>query len=198
MNQGLAALPAQINTGLSGVLLANMVESWLEDDPHWLATTEAADELQDHRTTPEQTRLHLCTPVDERPSAPPSGEHGTTVCAARDGAGAGLERIHDPHARPGPGNDRYRDDQARGLQDLSGGCLDESSGRSVCPGSLPASALEPRLASPAGVVCAHRHSGDRRRWLLRSIGFQRRIVARIEGDHGPGRATFFARAPPGR
>src|ERR1700737_1944222 len=143
MNQELAALPAPIDTRLSGVLLANMVESWLEDDPQWLATTEVADELQGHRTTQEQTRLHLCAPVDERPSAPPSGEHGTTVCAARDGAGAGLERIHDPHARPGPGNDRHRDDQARGLQDLSGGCLDESGGRRVSLESPRAGALPP-------------------------------------------------------
>ena len=42
------------------------------------------------------------------------------------------------------------------------------------------------------------NSGDRRRWLLRSSGLQRRIVARVEGHNGPGRATFLARAPPGR
>ena len=41
-------------------------------------------------------------------------------------------------------------------------------------GSLAAGALESRLASAAGVVRAHRNAGDRRRWLLRSGGFQRR------------------------
>ena len=64
MSQALSALPAPIDAGLGGVLLANMLEGWLDGDPHCLATAEAVDEPQDHRTSPEQTRLYLCAPVD--------------------------------------------------------------------------------------------------------------------------------------
>src|ERR1022692_3062032 len=71
-----------------------------------------------HRTTPEQTRLHLCAPVDECPSAPPPGEHGAPVCTAHDGAGVGLERIGDSHARPGPGHDGDRDDKREDFKTL--------------------------------------------------------------------------------
>src|SRR2546422_798953 len=73
-----------------------------------------------------------------------------------------------------------------------------ASGCGVCVGSLAAGALESRLVPSAGVVRAYRDAGDRRRRLLRSVGFQRRPLAWIEGDHGAGRAPFFARAPPGR
>src|SRR6266852_5470062 len=195
MNEVPSAPQAPIDAGLGGVLLANMVEAWLAGNPDCLASVEAADEPQDHRNTPEQARLHLCAPVDECPSAPPPGKHGAPVCIANNGAGTGLERIDDPDARPGPGHDGNRDDQARGLQDSGGGCFDGPSGCGVCTGSLAAGALESRLASAIGVVCAHRDVGDRRRWLLRSVRFQRRTPARAEGDYGSSRATFFARAP---
>src|SRR6266699_4670187 len=166
MSEALATLHASIYAGLGGVLLANMVESWLAGNPDCLASAEAADEPQDHGPAPEQTRVHLCAPVDECPGAPTPGKHGASVCIASDGAGTGLERIGDSHARPGPRRDGDRDDQAGGFQDSGGRCLDGSSGRGVCPGSLATGALESRLASTAGVVCAHRDAGDRRRWLL--------------------------------
>src|SRR5580700_7178864 len=103
MSEVPSALLAPIDAGLGGVLLANMVEAWLAGNPDSLASAEAADEPQDHGTAPEQTGLHLCAPVDERPSAPPPGEHGAPVCIASDGGGDGLERIGDSHARPAPG-----------------------------------------------------------------------------------------------
>src|SRR6266571_3700524 len=109
MHEVLAALHAPIDAGLGGVLLANMIEAWLVGNPEGVTSVEAANE-QDHGATPEQTGLHLCPPVDECPGAPPPGEHGTPVCTANDGAGIGLERIGDSHARPGFGNDRDRDD----------------------------------------------------------------------------------------
>src|SRR5712692_6354379 len=84
-------------------LLAHRVEAWLAGNPDCLPSREAADEPQDHRTTPQQTGLHFCAPVDERPGAPPSGKHGAPICTASDGAGTGLERSGDPHARPGLG-----------------------------------------------------------------------------------------------
>jgi hypothetical protein len=180
MSDALSALHASIDAGLGGVLLANMVEAWLAGNPDCLESVEAADEPQDHRTTPEQTCLHLCAPVDECPGAPPPGEHGAPVCTANDGVGVGVERIGDSHARPGPGHDGYRDDQAGGFQDAGGGCLDGPSRRGICAGSFATGALESRLASAVGVVCAHRDASDRRRWLLRSIGFQRRPLARVE------------------
>src|SRR5215470_13146643 len=198
MSEAAAALPTWFYAGLGGVLLANMLEGWLEGAPNFFAAAETADEPEDLRTPPEQTRLHLFAPVDTGSSVPPSREHRAPVCPARVGSGTGLERSRDPHPRPGPGKDRDRDDQARRLQDLGGGCLDGPSGCCVCLGSLAAGALEPGLVSATGVVCAHSDAGHRRGWLLRSGGFQRRPLARLEGDHGPSRAPFFARAPPGR
>src|ERR671910_611564 len=198
MHLALSALHTPIDVGLGGVLLANMLAAWLDGNPRILPNGEATDESQGSGTSPEQTGVHLLTPVDTEPSPPPSGEHGATVCTAREGAGTGLERIPDPHTRPGPGQDGYRNGAAGGLQNFGGGCFDGSSRCGVCIGSLAVGAFKPRLASTAGVVCAHQNAGDRRRWLLRSSGLQRRIVARVEGHHGPGRATFLARAPPGR
>src|SRR5215472_6833035 len=189
-----AALPIPIDVRVGGMLLANMLVAWL-DEKVLSAGEEASHESQDRRTSPKPTSLRVFTPVDAQPSPPPSGEHGTSVCTAREGAGAGLERIPDPHAGSGPGKDGHRNGSPGGLQDLGGGGLDGASGGGVCLGGLAAGTLESRLASTSGVVCTHRNAGDRRRWLLRSGGFQRRIVARIEGRHGPSRASFFARAP---
>src|SRR6516162_1504862 len=157
----LSALPPAIDAGLGGVLLANMVEAWLAGNPDGVTSAEAADELQDHRTTPEQTGLHLCPPVHAGAGAAPSGEHRASVCAALDGAGTGLERIGDPHARSGPGHDGHRDDEAGGLQDSGYGCVDGASGRGVCAGSLTPGAFESGLAPAAGVVCAYCNVGDR-------------------------------------
>src|SRR2546426_884207 len=124
-----------------------MLVAWLDGDPKVLSTEEAVDESQDHRASPEQTSLHLFTPVDTGPSSPPSGEHGASVRTTREGAGIGLERIPDPHAGSGPGEDGNRNDGTGGLQDLGGGRLDGACGRGVCLRSLPAGALESRLAS---------------------------------------------------
>src|SRR5271169_6751538 len=172
MRQAVSTIPISIDVGLGGILLANMLAAWLDGDPEVLSTGEAVDESQDHGTSPEPTSVHLLTPVDTEPSSPPSGEHGTPVCATREGAGPGLERIPDPHAGSGPGQDGYRNGGTGRLQDLGGGGLDGTSRRGVCFGSLPAGALESRLASAPAVVRPHRNAGDRRRWLLRSGGFQ--------------------------
>src|SRR5262244_3574119 len=96
-----SALPRPIDVRLGGLLLANMLAAWLDDDPKVLSTREASHESQDHRTSPEPTSLRVFTPVDAVPSPPPSGEHGASVCTAREGAGTGLERIPDPHAGKG-------------------------------------------------------------------------------------------------
>src|ERR1700730_4328973 len=154
-----ATLHATIDASLGGVLLANMLEGWLDGDRTVLPTTETADELEDCRTSSKQTGLHLSTPIDAGSSTPPSGEHGTPVCTAGDGDGVGLERILDPHTRPRLGKNWDGDNKARRLQDPGCGCLDGSGRGCVCVGSLATSPLESRLASTAGVVCAHHNSG---------------------------------------
>src|SRR6267143_3596910 len=103
MSDARASLPAPIDAESGGLLLANMLESWLQGPASFLAPAEVVDELEDHRTPPEQTRLHLSPPVDPGPSASPSGEHRAPVCPAREGAGTRLERSGDPYPRPGPG-----------------------------------------------------------------------------------------------
>src|SRR5262245_2711425 len=146
MRKAVSALHTPIDVELGSILLANMLAAWLDGHPEVLPIEGATDESQDPGTSPEQAGLHLLTPVDAEPSAPPSGEHGAAVRTAREGAGTGLERIPDPHAGSGSGQDGYRNDETRGLQDLGGGGLDGASGRGVCLGGLPAGTLESRLA----------------------------------------------------
>src|SRR2546425_1983558 len=197
MRESPPALLAPIDVGLGGVLLANMLVGWLDADPKLLPTGEAADESQDYRTPPQQTSLGVCSSVDASTSPPPSTEHGTPVCPARESAGTGLERADDPHSRPGSGDVGGTDNGAGRLQDPGSGGLDGSGGCGVCLGGLAAGAFQCRLASPAAVVRTHRNAGDRRGRLLRSIRFQRRPPSWIEGRYGASRTSFFARAPPG-
>src|SRR4029450_11331512 len=49
MSEALSALPASIDAGLGGVLLANMVEAWLAGNPDCLESVEVADEAQEDR-----------------------------------------------------------------------------------------------------------------------------------------------------
>src|SRR6266446_6302536 len=198
MSHASASPSAPFDHKRGGLLLANMLSAWLDGEPSGEATAEAVHEPKDRRPSPQPIRLCLPAPVDARPSAPSSGEHGTPVRVAREGAGTGLERSFDPHPRWGPRQVRNADGGTGGLQDVGGRCLDGPSGRRVCLGSLPTFALGLGLASTAGVVCPDPNSGDRRGWLLRSGRFQRRTFVRPAGDYGPGRAPFFAHAPPGR
>src|SRR5215831_17376517 len=124
MSEAPSSLRAPIDPGRGGVLLANMLASWLDHNPSWTASAEARNESEDSRTSPQQAGLHLPAPVDARSSSPPSGEHGAPVRPAREGTGTGLERIPDSHPRPGFGKDGNGDDEAGGLQDLGGRCLD--------------------------------------------------------------------------
>src|SRR5215470_1746383 len=103
MSEALPALRVPIDPGRGGVLLANMLASWLDHDPSWTASAEAGDESEDSRTSPTQAGLHLPAPVDAGPSSPPSGEHGAPVRLAREGAGTGLEGNPDSYPRPGFG-----------------------------------------------------------------------------------------------
>src|SRR5439155_1577894 len=79
--------------------VANMLENWLDFPSNVWTTAEVTDEPENLGTATEQTGLRLCASVDACPSAPPSGEHRASVCAATESRGTGLERNVDPHAR---------------------------------------------------------------------------------------------------
>src|SRR6266566_4871575 len=102
---------------LASMIVANMLENWLAFTPNALTTAEVTDEPENLRTAAEQTGLRLCASVDACPSAPPSGEHRASVCAATESRGTGLERNVDPHPRSRFGNIRCPHDGANGLQD---------------------------------------------------------------------------------
>src|SRR5580698_5884512 len=119
--------PSEMEAG--AVLLANMLEAWLDDAANVWTPEEAAGELENNGTTLQQTRLCLCAPIDNGASSSPSGEHRTSVCPSRESTGAGMERDGDPHSRPGSRSVGSTDGGARGLQDISerdlagpGGC----------------------------------------------------------------------------
>src|SRR2546427_7867861 len=167
MRPAVSTLQIPIDVGVGGVVLANMLAAWLDGDSKVLPSGEAVDESPNHGTSPEPTSLHLPAPVDAEPSSPPSGEHATPVCTAREGAGTGLERIPDAQAGSGPGQDGYRNGEAGGLQDVGGGGLDGASGRGVWLGGLAAGGRGTRFGlGPVGVGPSPK-AGGRRRWLLR-------------------------------
>src|ERR1700710_1177827 len=91
-----------IDPQLAGVLIANMLESWLSADSALAPTREAVDEHEDHRTPPQQAGVHLYPPVDAGPGTAPSGEHRAPVRVEGQSAGTGLAGDSDPHAGPGP------------------------------------------------------------------------------------------------
>src|SRR5215831_12982499 len=114
---------------------------------------------QHHRASPQPVGLCVPPPVNSRPSASPSREHGTSVCLARESGGTRLERSCDPHSRPRPGQVGSADGGTGRLQDPGGGCLHGASGCGVSLGSLPTLTLGPGLAPTAGVVCSHQNAG---------------------------------------
>src|SRR5712664_4034819 len=91
MSHAPASRSAPFDPKQGGLLLANMLSAWLDGESTGEATVEAVHEPQDRRTSPQPIRLCLSAPVDARPSAPSSREHGTPVCLAQQGGGTGLE-----------------------------------------------------------------------------------------------------------
>src|SRR6516164_1068545 len=69
MRPALSTLNTPIDVGVGGVLLANMLAAWLDGNPEILPAGETTDEHQDPGTSPEQTGLHLLTPVDAQPKS---------------------------------------------------------------------------------------------------------------------------------
>src|SRR6267378_6561413 len=183
---------------LASVIIANMLENWLDSSPHAWTTPEVTDEPENLRTAEEQTGLHLCASVDPCASAPPSGEYRASVCAAAESSRTGLERTVDPDPRSGFGNIRCSYDGAHGLQNPGSGCFHGTGGGGVCLGGFATGALECRLAPAPGVVCADAHPRDRRGWLLRSGGLQRWFIVGTQGHDGASGVALHPRAPPGR
>src|SRR5215831_12831924 len=159
MSHALLAASLPFDVELGSLLVANMLSAWLDNEVVAKATEAAHEPSQNHRASPQPFRLCLPPAINSRPGASPSGEHGTSVCVARESAGTGLERSFDPDSRWRPGQVGSADDTTRRLQDLGRGCLHGTSGRSVCLGSFPAIALRPGLASAPGAVCSHPDSG---------------------------------------
>src|SRR5215469_3857928 len=196
MSQRLGISHALIDVEAGGVILANMLADWLDEVRRSSSSLEAGDEFCDQRTKPEQDCLRLCAAINVSASAPSPGEYGTPVCTPGQGSAIGLERARSSCSGPGSGEVGSADHGARGFQDTGGGRFDGTGWSGFCVGSLAAGAFEFGLASVAGTVCINRYPGDRRRWLLRSGGFQRRITVGVEGDDGSRRTASVARAPP--
>src|SRR5215469_7228352 len=190
MNRLSTVSRAAIQAELMGVLLANMLAGWLEENQ------EVADEFHDQRTTPEQVGVRVRAAVDDGAGASSPGEHGAAICSATQGSGVGLERASSAGPGSRSGQVGSPDDGAGGLQDAGSGSLDGTGGSGICAGGVAAVALQSGLASVVGVVCSHRHAGDRRGWLLQPGRLQRRTAVGLKGYDGSGRTSFIARAPP--
>jgi hypothetical protein len=54
MSEALSTLRTPIDPGRGGVLLANMLASWLDHGSSLMAAAEASDESEDSRTSPQQ------------------------------------------------------------------------------------------------------------------------------------------------
>src|SRR5258708_11603213 len=101
MSTASSSLIVPFDPQLASVIVANMLENWLDSSPHALTTSEVIDEPENLRTAEEQTGLHLCATVNPCASAPPSGEYRSSVCAPAESYGTGLDRTIDPHPRSG-------------------------------------------------------------------------------------------------
>jgi hypothetical protein len=152
----------------------------------------------DSAPTPQSPGVRVRQAVDPCPSAPQPGEYGASICAARQGIGAGLDAANDPDIGSGPRGVGSANGGSGGLQDAGGRCLDGPGRGGVCPGSVAVGPLESRLAPTSGVVRVDGHVGDRCRRMLRPGGLQRWVAAGLKGHDGAGGAAFSARAPPRR
>src|SRR5438128_2800669 len=111
---------AALDIAKAGVILANMIESYLAGGAVPSKPEGAEhDDLQDCRSTSVAGGLHLHSTVDDGAGPFQSGEHRAPVQSGEQGAISRLESGADPHPRPGSRPVRCADDQARGLQDAA-------------------------------------------------------------------------------
>src|SRR6516164_7929637 len=97
MSHVLPSVSIRWDVELGSLLLANMLSAWLDNQVVGKATEAAAHEPpQDHRASPQPVGLCVPPPVNSRPSASSSREHGTSVCVARESGGTRLRSALSP------------------------------------------------------------------------------------------------------
>src|ERR1700686_4915425 len=107
---------AALDIAKAGVILANMIESFLAcGAPPSNPEGAEHDDLQDRRSTSVAGSLHLHSSVDDGPSPLQPGEHRAPVQSGEQGAGSRLEPAADPNPRSRPRSIRRANDQSRGL-----------------------------------------------------------------------------------
>src|ERR1039457_7336763 len=109
-----------------------MLEAWLVAEPRSITTEEITDECNDRSKAPQSAGVRVRATVDAGPSAPQSGEHRTSICAARQSVGAGLDAANDPDIGSGPWSIGSSDCGPGRLQDVGSRCIDGTSGSGVC------------------------------------------------------------------
>jgi hypothetical protein len=70
MSQRVAIAHTLLVVEAGGVILANMLEGWLDEIRKSSSSLEAGDEFHDQRATPEQDCLRICEAIDAGASAP--------------------------------------------------------------------------------------------------------------------------------
>ncbi len=159
---------ASLDLAKAGVIIANMIESYLAGGAT-LPDPEGADHdaLEDCRSSSVAESLHLHSPVDDEPGPLQSGKHRTSIQSGEPSGVARLDAGADPDPRRGSRPLGQAGDPSRRLQDSCQRCGNGSCRCNLLFGSLAPGTLEQGLASAAGAVRGHPHIGIRRRWLLR-------------------------------
>src|SRR5271169_46549 len=128
---------AGLDVAKAGVIIANMIESYLAGGALPSNPEGAAhDDLQDCRSTSVAGGLHLHSSIDNGSGSLQPGEHRTPVQSGGQSSVSGLEPGADPDPRPGPRPVRRASERSRGLQGV-GQRRGAGPGRGhILPGSL--------------------------------------------------------------
>jgi hypothetical protein len=156
----------------AGILLANMIESYLDHHDSLPNQEPFHESPQDHDRTPEEESVRVRPPVDARPGAASPGEHRPAVRPERQGPVTRLERETDLHARPRPGNVGDAEPSSRRLQDAAGRCFARRGRGRSGSGSLPPGSQQHRLAPVNRTLLTDGHIDPRRRRRLQSSRLQ--------------------------
>ena len=181
---------AALDIAKAGVILANMIESYLAGGaPPSNPEGAEHDDLQDRRSTSVAGSLHLHSSIDD--GAGPLQESGEYNQRARPSSRLELEA--DPDPRPGSRPVGCADNQSRGLQD-PGQRRGHEPIRAIF--FLEASRLRDRTRT--GIACSivrhRRHARDRRGRLLRSTSHAGRARSLRQSCTSSARASTEARS----
>ena len=91
-------LTESIDIRAVSLLLANMIESWLDARSTSTTTREVAHERSSDTSTSREAGVCLRTAIDAGAGSPPPAKHGAPIRAARQGTDARMERSTDSHA----------------------------------------------------------------------------------------------------